>query len=77
MTRASADHVARNPARTPRPAPRYATPAEAADYIRLDTETLRRWARTGVITEYRIGTRVVRFDLNELDQMLAAGGTVK
>lgn len=33
----------------PQPKPEYMTPSEVAGLLRVDTSTLRRWAKTGVI----------------------------
>lgn len=52
---------------------RWATELEAADYARISGNTLRRWRTQGRITGYKVG-RTVRYDLNEIDDMLAASG---
>jgi excisionase family DNA binding protein len=46
---------------------RYATLAEAAFYARLSEKTVRRWISQGSITGFRIGSRHIRVDLNEVD----------
>lgn len=45
---------------------------EAADHLRVTTRTLRNYAARGLITPRRIrGSRLLRYDLAELDAMLA------
>ncbi len=67
--------------RTPAPpvAPRRLAPlSNAADYARCSTKTLRRYIAAGRLTGYRMGPRLIRVDLNELDAILrpipTAGG---
>jgi excisionase family DNA binding protein len=59
--------------------PRFATPAEThryaslldtADYAKVHPRTVRRWIAAGLLTGYRVGPRVVRVDLNEVDQLM-------
>lgn len=42
----------------------------AADYAAVSTKTIRRRIADGSLTGYRFGTRVIRVDLNELDELL-------
>lgn len=61
---------------TPR---RYATLAEAADYLRCNERTIRRLIAAGRITGYRSGRRLIRVDLNQVDEAMrptadASGG---
>lgn len=57
---------------------RYATLAEAAGYMGCDQRTIRRYVAAGKLHGYRLGTRLIRVDLSELDAMLrpipTAGG---
>ncbi len=53
---------------------RWATEQEAADYARISGNTLRRWRTQGRIAGYKI-SRTVRYDLNEIDAVLAAAST--
>jgi excisionase family DNA binding protein len=50
----------------------------AADYAGVSPKTIRRWGSAGRIVLYRAGPRLIRVDLNELDDMLrpipTAGG---
>ena len=55
----------------PAPARRYATLAVAAEYACLNPRTIRRRIAAGDLKGYRMGPRVVRVDLNELDRVLA------
>lgn len=51
-------------------APRYASLAEAASYARIHPKTLRRRIDAGELTGYRLGSRILRVDLDEVDAML-------
>jgi excisionase family DNA binding protein len=51
------------------PGRRYASLADAAAYLRCNEKTLRRHIAAGDLTGYRLG-RVIRVDLNELDELL-------
>jgi excisionase family DNA binding protein len=50
---------------------RYATLAEAAAYLECNERTLRRLVARGQLTGYRIGSKIIRLDLNEVDDFLA------
>lgn len=62
-------------------AQRYCTVAEAAEYIGTSTKFVRTLIARGDLTGYRIGTRAIRLDLRELDNIMTpipsakAGGT--
>lgn len=56
-----------------RPNRRYATIAAAAKYTALSGRTINNYIAAGRLTAYRIGTRVVRVDLNELDTLFSEG----
>ena len=49
---------------------RWAAQDEAADYLGIDPKTLRRMVAKGQVTGYRIGPRLIRFDLEELDALM-------
>jgi excisionase family DNA binding protein len=53
---------------------RYAKVAEAADYMHLNPYTVRAMLRDGRLTPYKLGNRIWRVDLNEVDKLMAAGG---
>jgi excisionase family DNA binding protein len=53
-----------------KPARRLASIAGAADYAAVSTKTIRRRISDGSLTGYRMGPRVIRVDLNELDGLL-------
>jgi excisionase family DNA binding protein len=55
---------------------RYASLRDAADYIGVNEKTIRRHITAGRVTGYRIGSRLVRVDLNELDAALRPIPTV-
>lgn len=44
--------------------------ADAAEYADVSIKTLRRRIADGSLTGYRMGRRVIRVDLNELDELL-------
>jgi len=43
---------------------------DAADYAQCSTKTLRRRISDGSLAGYRMGPRLIRVDLNELDALL-------
>lgn len=49
---------------------RWASKAEAAQHVSVNPETIERWREQGLITAYRAGPRLIRYDLNEIDAML-------
>jgi excisionase family DNA binding protein len=49
---------------------RLAPIAEAADYIGANPRTIRRYIAAGRLTGYRVGPRLIRVDLVELEAML-------
>lgn len=63
------------PTRTTR---RLASISEAAEYAACNPRTIRRRIADGSLSGYRMGARLIRVDLNELDAFLrripAAGG---
>ena len=55
--------------------------AQAAEYLGVTDRTIRNYISRGELTGYRMGPRLVRVDLNQLDAMLrpiptAGGGRV-
>ncbi|GJF09530.1 hypothetical protein NGTWS0302_24020 [Mycolicibacterium cyprinidarum] len=46
---------------------RYAKLAAAAEYLGVTDRTIRQMIADGRLTGYRSGTRIVRVDLNEID----------
>lgn len=50
---------------------RWATKDQAAQHLGVHINTIDRWRAEGRIRTYHAGPRLVRFDLNELDAMLA------
>ena len=58
-------------ATTPQPLPRrLASPDDAAEYAGVCSRTIRRRIRDGSIVGYRMGPRLIRVDLNEVDTVL-------
>lgn len=51
------------------PARRYDSIDRAAEYAGVSTKTIRRYIASGRLTGYRIGPRLIRVDLAELDAM--------
>jgi excisionase family DNA binding protein len=49
---------------------RYASLAAGAEYAHCSIKTLRRRISDGSLTGYRMGPRLIRVDLNELDTLL-------
>jgi excisionase family DNA binding protein len=49
---------------------RWAAQAEAAAYLDITPKTLRRMVAEGKVTGYRMGPRLIRFDLDELDALM-------
>lgn len=55
----------------PKPLPRrWANLDEAADYTGLSALTMRRRVADGTIRGYRLGSRTLRVDLNEIDEAM-------
>lgn len=50
-----------------RPARRYASTRAAAEAYGVDEKTIRRWIADGLIHGYRVGAKLIRVDLNEID----------
>lgn len=53
-----------------RSARRLASLAGAADYAAVNPRTIRRRIADGSLTGYRVGPRIIRVDLDELDALL-------
>jgi excisionase family DNA binding protein len=53
-----------------KPVHRYAPLPQAADYAACSPRTIRRMIAAGLLTGYRLGPRLVRVDLNEVDALL-------
>lgn len=54
----------------------YATVSQAATYLGIGQRTVRRMVSEGKITAYRVGPRLVRVDLDEIDRTLRQIPTV-
>ena len=55
---------------------RLASIADAADYYSCSPKTIRRRIADGSLTAYRLGPKIIRVDLNELDDQLKPIPTV-
>jgi excisionase family DNA binding protein len=53
---------------------RYVKLSEAAEYLGVTDRTIRQMISDGRLTGYRSGTRLVRVDLNELDEAMKPFG---
>jgi excisionase family DNA binding protein len=47
-----------------------ATIGEAAEYVRCNPKTVRRWIAAGYLTGFRVGPRAVRVRLAEVEQLV-------
>lgn len=52
----------------------YVKIAEAAEYLQVTDRTIRQMIADGRLTGYRIGARLVRVDLNQLDAAMQPFG---
>lgn len=43
---------------------------QASEYADVNPKTIRRWVSAGHVPAYRVGPRLLKIDLNELDAML-------
>jgi excisionase family DNA binding protein len=50
--------------------PRYVSQQTAADYAGVSVATIRGWVASGLLTGYRMGPRLIRIDLSEIEAML-------
>ena len=49
------------------PTPRYRSIQAVAEMLDVDHKTVRRWIASGLIHGYRVGDRLVKLDLNEVE----------
>ncbi|MDH6280980.1 helix-turn-helix domain-containing protein [Prescottella agglutinans] len=54
---------------------RYSTLTEAAETLSVSTRTVRRYIAAGKLKAYRVGPRVIRVDLSELDRLMRPMGS--
>jgi excisionase family DNA binding protein len=61
------------------PVRNYGSIEQAAEIYGVDKRTVRRWIADGSVTGYRMGPRLIRVDLNEVNakmlRPIPAGGT--
>ncbi len=50
---------------------RWVSPEDAADYLGVHVKTIRRRIADGTLTGYRMGPRLIRVDLSEIERVLA------
>lgn len=48
---------------------RYLTVKQAAEYMQVHPETIRKWAREGILPSYR-RRKIIRFKKEDLDRLL-------
>lgn len=53
------------------PPRRYARVADAAEYVGVSEKTIRRLIDSGRLTTYRLGPRIVRVDLGQVDRLMS------
>lgn len=51
------------------PPQRLTSVANAAHYANVSPRSIRRWISQGLITGYRVGPRLVKVDLDDLDKL--------
>ena len=56
---------------------RWATKEEAAEHLRVSVKTVQRMTARGDLVAHNVGPRLIRYDLNEIDQMLNATTTTE
>lgn len=56
--------------RSAAPARRFGSVAAAADYADVSERTIRRYIADGRLTGYRIGPRLIKIDLDDLDKIM-------
>jgi excisionase family DNA binding protein len=56
---------------------RYASISEAAEYVGVHSKTIRRHIAAGRLTGYHLGSRLIRVDLDQLDQLMSPIPTVR
>ncbi len=54
----------------------YVTPQVAAEYLSVSPRTLRDWVADGRLPGYRLGGRLLRFKLSDLDALARRIGEV-
>jgi excisionase family DNA binding protein len=74
LTSAPNRHSRRHPDKPPSSGRRYASLKNGAAYVGVTDRTIRQWIVDGVINGYRINSRLVRVDLNELDEAMVPFG---
>lgn len=50
---------------------RWATKSQAAEYAVVHPNTIDNWVVAGIVRAYKFGPRLVRYDLNEIDEVAA------
>ena len=60
----------RGPNRSQRRRPELISLQEAADYCDVVDRTIRRWINRGYLTAYRVGPRLIKVDVAELEKFL-------
>jgi excisionase family DNA binding protein len=71
---AAANRRARRHPDTQPAVPRWATIHKAAEYLLVNERTIRDMVKSGRLTGYRNGPRIIRVDLNEIDAVMEPYG---
>ena len=50
---------------------RWVSLSDAADYCGMNERSLRRFVQAGKLKAYRVGSKTIRLDLNEVDAMFS------
>ncbi len=64
--------MARSTTAPPRPTRRLRDIRDAADYLGVNPRTIRRYLTEGRLTAYRVGDRLLRVDMAEVEAMAVA-----
>jgi excisionase family DNA binding protein len=59
----------RSPNRANAAPPRWASLAEASEYLHIPNHTIRDWISAGLLPAYRVGPRLIQVDLNDCDRL--------
>jgi excisionase family DNA binding protein len=57
--------------------PRLASITAAGAQVDASRDTIYRWLRAGKITEYRLGSKLIRVDLDEIEQLVQESKTTR
>jgi excisionase family DNA binding protein len=58
--------------KNPHPSPKFLSTSAAARRLGVCSRTLRNWAASGKLTSHKINARCTRWDIDELDALMAS-----